>query len=170
MYSVTMLPRDRTSRAVVVTSVVAIVAIAYGLALTIYLVWFNEGGEQLPDDLPAAFSVSECGLAIDILAFSSSSELEGGYRYKVARRWQEGQPAVYFDIPEGHTFRLSMEPTAADDPGPGWTLGILSGNSRLILNPADGSEISRRIPHNTHPLNDVFTEIMDSVCVDTPEV
>ena len=163
-----MLLRDRTGRALIVTSVVAIVAIAYGLALTIYLVGFNEGGEQLPDDLPAPFSVSECGLAIDILAFSSSSELEGGYRYKVARWWQEGEPAVYFDIPEGHTFRLSTEPTAADDPGPGWTLRIVSGNSWLALNPANGSEYGRRLPHYTDPLSDVFTEIMDSVCVDTP--
>ena len=117
---------------------VTLLAIAYGLALTVYVVWFNEGGEQLPDDLPAAFSVSECGVALDILAFSSSSELEGGYRYKVARWWQEGEPAVYFTIPEGYTFQLSTEPTAADYPGLGWTLSILSGNSRLTLNPADG--------------------------------
>ncbi len=141
---------------------VTVLAVALA-GLSVYLAWFSDGN-QLPEVIPPPFVVSECGVAIDVLAFSSSSELVGGYRYKVGRWWKEGEPAVYFDIPEGYTFKLATEPSTLY----GWTIGIVSGNSRIRIDPSDGKLISGTVPHYTDPLVDVFDEIMDSVCVDTP--
>ncbi len=146
---------------------VTVLAVAL-VGLSVYLAWFN-GGDQLPELIPPPLVMSECGVAIDVLAASSSSELVGGYRYKVGSWRDEGEPFIYFDVPEGYTFKLATEPSADASSSSDYTIGIVAGNWRLVIDPSDGEEISRRVPRSTDPLNDVFTEIMDSVCVDTPD-
>ena len=102
---------------------------------------------------PAAPSI--CGEAIDALS-APTSDLHGANRYHVNN--------VYFGIPEGYTFRLAVEPGASDPSAPDYTITILSGNSRLVIDPDTGEEWSRRA--FSVATMTAFDAIIKSVCIE----
>ena len=119
----------------------------------------------------AASGLEFCSIPVNA-ATAASSALEGGKRYKVQA--QEDDAAVHLEIPEGRDFGLAIESAATDDPNaPPYTIAVVSGYSRLIIDPRTGEEFSRYVDtlegsgtRSSHPLNAVFDEIIDSIWIE----